>query len=169
MIIDPQKIVTKKSKFLDDFFNDPIKYTKFKSLVNEMMEEAELIKKERDKYGNYTLPLGFDRPMILSGTEETAIADAILVMARSINEGQYILKHGAELVRIEVSDYNQKDVPIPYIKLHVRCLLDIAPVRGFYLRGIFNKEKVLREIVNAKIKKIVYFTESNEEKILMSF
>ena len=134
-----------------------------------MMSEANVIKTERAKYNDYNLPLGFDRPMLLSEIEEKSIANAVLEMARRINEHKYTMPDGIELVRIEVADYNQKDVPIPYIRLYVRCLKSIAPVHGFYLRGIFNKEKILREIVKAKITKIVYLTESKEEKILMSF
>ena len=154
------------SNFLDNLYSNPDKYKKFRSVVDDMLSE---LKTERLKYSDYNLPLGFDRTMLLSEVEEKSIADAILIMARSINEHKYTMPDGIELNRIEVADYNQKDVPIPYIRLHVRCLMDIAPVNGFYLRGIFNKEKILREIVKAKITKIVYFTESKEEKILMSF
>lgn len=164
------------SKFLNNLYSNPDKYKKLRKVVSGIVEEAEKLKIEkeklrieREKYGDYNLPLGFDKPMILSEVEEKSIGDAVLVMARSINEHKYTIPDGIELSRIEVADYNQKDVPIPYIKLYIKCLKDIAPVRGFYLRGIFNKEKILREIVKAKITKIVYFTKSEEEKVLMTF
>ena len=165
----PRDKQAKDSKFLDSLYNNPEKYKKIKKVVNDMMSEASALKIERAKYSNYVFPLGFDIPMLLSEVEEKAIGAAVLSMSRLINEHKYTILDGAELVRFEVSDHNQKDVPIPYIKLHIKCLKEIAPVHGFYFRGIFEKEKILKEIIKAKITKIVYLTESKEEKVLLSF
>lgn len=171
-IIEMKKEASHSSKFLNDLYNTPGKYDKFKKSIDEFVlgqvdrRRQEILNDAR--YDAYTLPLGFKQPMMLSEPEEKVIAAAVLDMAHRIHDGKYVIHNDCLLTRIEVEDRQQRDVPMPYIKLSVRCLKTIAPKHGFYLSGIFKREKLLKEIIHAHIDKIVFLTESMEEKLLMT-
>jgi hypothetical protein len=157
------------SKFLDKLYNDPVKYKAFKGVVKDMMEQTDKLRVEREDMSVYVIPLGFSKPMLLVDSEEKVINTAILAMAHSINEGQYILADKTIIEQIEVAEHKEKDMPFNRMTLRVRCLISNAPDKGFYMRGIFKKERVMREIVSAKIDRIVYFTKDNREIVLLKF
>jgi hypothetical protein len=164
----PRKRIT-GSKFLDSIYNDPVKYQKYQTVVDELRKEMETRKIEEARFSQCTLPLGFPKPMLLSDGEEQAIKQAVLEMARAINEGKYVLLSNFSILRFDVSDTDRTDFPIPYIKMTVRFPIDMLPKHGFYLSGIFQKEKICREIVKAKIDKITFATEDMRKFVLATF
>jgi len=158
------------SKFLNNLYNDPIKYKKYKEVVDEMILSE--IKKRNEEYNNTficRLPLGFPNLILLSEREEETISQAVLKMSINIYEGKYTMCSGFTMVGIECDDKNRDDMPIPYIHLSIRCPVDDVPKHGFYLSGVFKKEKVMREIIGAKIDKITFLTKDLRKFNLMSF
>lgn len=162
----------KSSKFLDDLYNVPGKHDKVKKAIDEfILKQVEERQKQLENDANYkttVMPLGFKQPMLLSVNEEKVIADAVLQMARSIHNGSYILQNECRITRIEVDDQQQKDVPMPHIRLTIIHPINITPKHGFYLRGSFKKERLMREIVEAHIDKIVFNTEDGVEHTLLT-
>jgi len=134
-------------------------YSKFKAALEELVLQSCL--------ETCTLPIGFKKPMILSASEEKVIRRSLEKMLKKIDAKDFKLAPNFKLVKIEYTAGEQKDLPFPLMKLTIGYPKGFKPVSGFYLSGIFQKERAMREIVKAKINYIVYTLENGNEVTLL--
>ena len=90
-------------------------------------------------------------------------------MEKKVKAGKYSLTVGMTLVSFTVSENNRCDLPIPHIYMSIQHPSNLIPKHGFYLKGIFKRDKSSRDIIQSEITRIVFLTEDMREHTVLQF